>query len=312
MHFLSNLSLPQNVLQTIAAIFLLLLVGYGAKRAKILKQSDTSVVNAIIIYLTMPAFIFSVFHKKPLPDGVWATPVVVLVGEMVVLALAYGCARLLKLDRPTTGGLMVAAAFGNTGFLGYPVTTAVWPHQPGALVTSVMIDSFGMSMWLMSIGIAVAATFASAKFDRRSMLAFLKTPLFPSTVIALLIRNCNVPEPIVISARYLGAATVPLAMISLGLSLSARSIRKTSTPFLVCLLLKVAVLPVLVHFGLKPFGVTGLVHDAAVLEASMPSAVMAGVVSGQYGANGPFVSGAVFLMTLFSLATIPLVLTILH
>lgn len=310
--FFDHFSLPLNVLRTIAAIFLLLLVGYGAKKVRVLKSSDASVVNVIIIYLTMPAFIFTAVYQKPLPDGAWSAPVVVIISEMVLLGIAYGVGRVLRLDRPTTGGLMLAAAFGNTGFLGYPVTIAAWPNRPEALVTSVMVDNFAMAMWLNSIGIAVAATFAGTSFDRKNMLAFLKTPLLPATVLSLLLRTSHVPEPFVISMKYLGAATIPLAMLSLGLSLSTNSIKGMSKPFLAAFALKVAVLPVLVHFGLNAAGVNGVVHDAAVLEASMPSAVMSGVVAGQYGANGPFVSAAIFLMTLFSLGTIPLVLTFLH
>jgi predicted permease len=144
------------------------------------------------------------------------------------------------------------------------------------------------------------------------MLEFLKIPLLPATVLALILRTVHVPQPIVISMQYLGAATVPLAMLSLGLTLSTNSIRGMALPFTASFILKVAVLPILVCFGLGVAGINGVVRDTAILEASMPTAVMAGVVAGQYGADGPFVSGAIFLMTLFSLGTIPVVLMLLH
>ena len=291
-----------------ASVFLLLLAGYGAKRVGILKATDARVVNAIVINLTMPAFIFVSLHQQALNSAMVKAPILGIIVELMVLGLAYASARALKLDRPTTGGLMLAAAFGNTGFLGYPMVAAAFPHDSHALPTAVMFDAFAMAMVLNSVGVAVAMCFAGKQFKWGSMLEFLRTPLFPSTIIALALRTVHVPPIILKTLGFLAAGTVPLAMISIGLSLSARSLRKHRGALAMGFVLKMIALPVLMYIALPFIGVTGTVKQVAVLEGAVPSAVVAGVIAGRYGANEEFVAAAIFVTTLLSVATLPAVL----
>lgn len=301
-----------GTLSTVASVFLLLLAGYGAKRTGALKVADARVVNSIVINLTMPAFIFLSIHRQSLSSAMIKTPVLAMVVEMVVLGLAYASARALKLNRQTTGGLMLAAAFGNTGFLGYPMVAAAFPHSASAMPTAVMYDEFGMSMVLNSVGVAIATSFAGKRFEPSSLLEFLKTPLFAATIVALALRNVYVPPVIMKTLHFLGAGTVPLAMISIGLSLSATSLRKYPTALGVSFLLKMVALPLLMWIALPLIGVTGTIRQVAILESAVPSAVVSGVIAGRYGANQEFVAAAIFATTLLSVAVMPAVLMLVR
>ena len=294
-----------------ASVFLLLLAGYGAKRAGVLKATDARVANSIAINLTMPAFIFVSIHRQSLNSAMVKAPILGFVMEMVVMGLAYASARALKLNRPTTGGLMLAATFGNTGFLGYPMVAAAFPHDSHAMPTAVMFDEFAMAMALNSIGVAVAACLAGRRFEWSSLLEFLKTPLLPSTVIALALRTVYVPDVILKTLGFLAAGTVPLAMISIGLSLSARSLKKYPGALGTAFLLKMIALPVLMYLTLPLIGVTGTVKQVAVLESAVPTAVVSGVIAGRFGANEEFVATAIFATTLLSVAILPAVLVLM-
>lgn len=301
----------QNTLLTVISIFLLLMVGYGAKKLGALKSGDAAVVNSIVINLTMPAFIFVYTHGREITPGMVKAPFLGFGAEMVVMGLAYLAARGLRLDRRTTGALMLVAAFGNTGFLGYPVTKAAFPDNDHAVLTAVMFDEFAMATVLNSIGVAVAASFAGSRFEWGNLLQFLKTPLFPATIVALALKDAYVPMIIMDTLGYLAAGTVPLAMISIGLSLSGGSLKTYPAAFGVAFLLKMALLPVIMYYTLPLIGVTGVVSQVVVLESAMPSAVFTGVVAARYGANGAFAAGAVFLMTLASVLVIPGVLALI-
>lgn len=295
-----------------ASVFLLLLAGYGAKRIGFLKPADTRVVNSVVINLTMPAFIFLSIHQRPLDPATIKVPLLGFFVQTVVLALAFGCARALRLDRRTTGGLMLAATFGNTGFLGYPIITAAFSHNPRAMPTAVMFDELAMSLMLNSVGVAVASGFAGKRFEPRSLLEFLKNPLFPSTVVSLALRNVYVPPTILKTLGFLAAGTVPLAMISIGLSLSGRSIRKYPAAFGTSFALKMLAMPVLMYFVAPLVGVTGMLKQVAVVECAVPTAVIAGVIAGRYDANEEFVAGTIFVTTLLSIAVIPATLMIVR
>lgn len=301
-----------HAIQTVIAIFLLLLVGFAAKRLGIMKSGDAPVVNSIVTNFTAPAFVFVYIHGKIITGEMLKTPAVVFACSMAAMGIAYLFARIYKLDPKTTGGLMLAAAFGNTGFLGYPVTLGAFPNHSQAITTSVMIDQFGMALPLYSTGVIVAALFSSAKFGKAQIFEFLKTPMLVAAILALILRNVALPTPITTALGYLGAATIPLAMMSIGLSIRKMPIRSFAVPFTIAFVLKMVFIPIITFFSLRYLGVGGIVRDAAVLEAGMPTAIMAGVIAGRYGANGPFVSGSIFLMTLLSIITIPIILTFLH
>ena len=103
----------QTALTTVVSVFLLLLAGYAAKRVGVLKPGDSTVVNSIVINLTMPAFIFVYTHGKPITPGMVKAPMLGIVAEMAVMGLAYLCARAMRLDRRTTGALMLVSAFAG-------------------------------------------------------------------------------------------------------------------------------------------------------------------------------------------------------
>lgn len=304
-------SISLATLLTIVSIFLLLVVGYVAKRAGALKPGDAAVVNSIVVNLTMPAFIFVNTYQRPLTAGMVKAPALGFGMEMVVMALAYVAARLLRLDRRTTGALMLVSAFGNTGFLGYPVVQAAFGGGRHAMLTAVMMDEFAMAAALNTVGVAVATSFAGSRFEWASMLEFLKTPLFPATVVSLAVRNLYVPPVIVQTLTWLAAATVPLAMISIGLSLSGAAVWRRPGALAVALVLKMALLPVAMTLALPLTGVGGTVGKVAVLESAMPAAVFSGVIAGRFGANGPFAAAAIFVSTLLSVVAIPVVLGLL-
>ncbi len=300
-----------QILATTASIFLLLLAGYAAKRFGVLKASDASVVNALVIYLTMPAFIFVSIHNKPITPEMVKAPVAGFAMEMAVIGIAYVVARALQLDRRTTGAFMLVSAFGNTGFLGYPVVTAAFNHNKSALLSAVMFDEFAMALALNSIGVAVALTFSGAGLDWKCVLEFLKTPLFPATVISLLLRSTDLPRFLTTALDHLAAGTIPLAMISIGLSLSAGAIRNHPTAIAASLVLKMAILPALVWLAVTALGIEGTVKQVAILESAMPSAVFSGVVASRFGANGTFAAAAIFVLTLCSIVLIPLTLVLI-
>jgi predicted permease len=289
-------------------VFLLMMIGYGSRKAGFLKSGDAALLNSLVINLMMPAYIFVSANQQPLTGEMFAGPVVGLAMTGVVLGLAYAAARILRLDRGTTGALMLVSAFGNTGFLGYPVVQAAFGRE--AVLPAVLYDQFGMTILMNTVGVAVAASFAGAEFEWGSVLEFLKTPLFAATVIALVLRETHIPEIIMTTLNYLAAATVPLAMISIGLNLSTGAVRKYPLPLAVGTLLKMAVLPALLWAALPLVGVSGMPYRVNVLESAMPAAVLTGVIAGRYGANAPFAAGAVFVMHMLSVIVLPAVIAV--
>jgi predicted permease len=301
-----------NVIGTVLSIFLLLFIGYAAKKVRLLRAEDADVLNTLVIYLTIPPFIFNAVYsyREPLPLSLAKVPVIGFVTILLVLTLAYALGRALRLDRRMLGGMIVACGFGNTGFLGYPVVLAAF-GSGGALVTAALYDELAMALPLYTLGVLIIAGFAGERVSRSQLLSVLKLPGIWAIPAALILRPFDLPQPLLTVLRYLGDGTIPLVMISLGLSLSARSLRGVLAPALAVCVLKLAVLPFLTYQGLVLGGVTGVASQVTVVEAAMPSAMMSAVLAAKFGSSGTFVCAVIFVSTLLSIVTIPITLLLL-
>lgn len=297
---------------TVLSIFLLLSVGYGAKKVKLLRDQDADLLNTVVVYITLPAFIFDAIYsyRQPIPLSIAKVPIIGFAMILVVLGIAYIVGRVMGLDRPTLGGMIIASGFGNTGFLGYPLVQAAF-REKAALVTAALYDELAMALPLYTLGALIAAGFAGRRVDREQLLRVFTLPSMLSIPIALIIRPISLPNPLLEAVRYLAAGTVPLVMISLGLSLSGRSLRGLALPVAVTCVLKLVVLPVITYYAARSGGLSGVMHQVTVVEAGMPSAIMTCVIASKFGANARFVAGVIFLTTLLSIASIPLMLYLL-
>jgi len=169
-----------------------------------------------------------------------------------------------------------------------------------------------MALPLYTIGAAVAISFGGSRFEWKTLLEFVRSPMIPSTIIALILRKAQVPAFVMTSLEYMGAATVPLSMISIGLSLRASSVKRQPIPLLVAIVCKMAILPISMFFLLPAFGIGGVERQVTILECAMPAAVFTGVMSGRFDCSEDFAAAAVFATTLLSVLTLPVVLTLVR
>ncbi|MHB1455746.1 MAG: AEC family transporter [Armatimonadota bacterium] len=295
---------------TVLSVFLLLFVGYGVKKLRILNASNCDVLNTVVIYVMLPAYIFNAIYGYR--ETVEASTVYAILIGFVMIALvsllSYLIGRLLRFDNSILAGLILAAAFGNTGFLGFPVVEAAFKDRGAALFTAVLYDEFAMALPLYTVGIIVATGFMGEKFDPDRIKRLVYLPQLWAIPVALLIRPFALPEPLLVALKYLANGTVPLVMISIGLSLSARSMKGYALPVIIACAMKLAVLPFFTYYAAQRACISGISLQTITLEAGMPTAMMAGVLIAKFGRSGQFVASTIFISTMLSLITIPVIL----
>ena len=110
--------------------------------------------------------------------------------------------------------------------------------------------------------------------------------------------------------EMVGMITIPLALIVLGyklteIKITAAKIALVASAFRILGGFLVAFLII------KLFSIDGLVKDIILLQAAMPSAVMAMILAAKYERDASLVASVVFITTVLSIISIPLILTIL-
>jgi len=284
------------------------IVGVGAvlRLTGVLRREDAKPINAIIIYAGLPAFIFKAVHGAQLRADLWGVIAVAWVVFIVIAALAWALARMLKLPRAVAGGFIIATALGNTGYIGYPVTQALLGAN--GLPEAVFYDVFGTVGALVFVGLLIAQHFGDNEEARVNPLRELVT--FPAVIalaVALVMRPAAIPVLVSDGIELFANMVAPLIMISVGLSLRFKTLGRAAVPLAALTATRLLVAPALaLAAGTLLLG-AGAARNVAVLEAGMPSMMLTLVVGERFGLDSDFIASAIFVTTAASAIALPLV-----
>lgn len=107
----------------------------------------------------------------------------------------------------------------------------------------------------------------------------------------------------------IGGTTTYLSMLFIGMTLAEvdfRGIFRHGQLFLI-VLIKMLLVPVLLVFILPLFGIGDMERTVIILQAAMPAQTILLVLTTEYGGDSLFAAEGVFVTTLASLVTLPLV-----
>ena len=290
---------------TILTFVAIVCVGVALRAAGVLRREDARPINAVIIYAGLPAFIFRAVHGAVLRPDLWAVVVVAWVVFGVMAVLGWLAAHALKLPRSVAGGFIIVTALGNTGYIGYPITQALLGVKE--LPEAIFYDVFGTVGALVLVGLLIAQRFGDNEEARVNPLRELLTfPAVWALAAALVLRSVPIPNLVDDGLGLLASMVAPLIMLAVGLSLRASTLGRSWAALSVASVLRLLVAPVLaLGIGLVLLG-TGTALRATVLEAGMPSMMLALVVGERFGLDTDFIASAIFVTTALSAATLPL------
>lgn len=284
-------------------VFLLIGLGALARRIGLLKYEDRVALNNIIIFISLPALIFTAARRAPFTPSLLAVSATAIGISLAAVAIGYGLAKSLRLKGPTFGAFMLASGVGNTGYLGYPLTQALFGR--GQLVKAVFYDIFGTVFVLFTIGIYFAAKYGREKDKAWRQALTFAGPNLIALALGFATFGVKLPVPLDLAITSLAESTVAIIMLSIGVSLSAAPGRALPAIGAVTLL-KLIIMPALAILVGQALALPPIARSITLLQASMPIALMSFVVGDKYDLDRDFLSGAILISTVLSLITIPL------
>jgi len=289
-----------------ALVLAMLALGYLFQRLRVLPADSARTLNLVVLYVCLPAAVLRYvprLHLEAALLGVIAVPWLLL-GATVVLVGALS--RWLKFRRDETAVLMLTVALGNTSFLGYPLTRALVGEH--ALPYAVVYDQFGTFLILSTFGLWVLARYSGehAPSWRQMALRVAKFPPLWALVAAFTVMPAQPPEWLDNGLQRLSDALLPLAMLTIGLSVRFALPRDELRPLAVGLVLKLAAMPAIALLLVPLLNLHGPMARVTVLEAAMPSMVTAGALAIAHGLAPRLAAAMVGYGLLLSLATLPL------
>lgn len=294
--------------QTIIGFVAIVCVGVALRIFKIVDREDARVLNAVIIYVGLPAFIFTAVNGAAVISEEMLRVVGVAWAVFAVIGvLSFLVAKALRLQRRRTGAFLLAASLGNTGYIGYPLTAALLGSA--AVPVAVFYDVFGTVLQLVLVGFPAARHYGGQGIRLTPLRLMRELATFPAliaAVAALLVPSALVPIAVGDWLGIIAKMVAPLIMLSVGISLRPRAIAHGAVALLALLVIRLAVAPGLaVMFG----GVVlsdPIAFRVTALEAGMPSMMLTLAVGERFGLDDDFIAAAVFVTTAASVVTVPL------
>lgn len=289
-----------------ALVLAMLALGYLFQRLRVLPDNAAQTLNLVVLYVCLPAAVLRYaprLHLEPALIGVAAVPWLLL-GATVLLVGALS--RWMKFRRDEHAVLLLTVALGNTSFLGYPLTRALIGEQ--ALPYAVVYDQFGAFLILSTFGLWVLARYGSdSRPSARAMaLRIVKFPPLWALLIGFSVMPAEPPSWIAGALQRLSDALLPLAMLTIGLSVKLALPREELKPLIAGLTLKLALMPALAWTLVPLLGLHGDMARTTVLESAMPSMVTAGALAISHQLAPRLAAAMVGYGLLLSLLTLPL------
>lgn len=292
--------------ELIATVTVFISAGYALRRLQLVRTEAAVDLNVLVFNVTLPALVFVALHRAALSPSMLLLPAIAMVTSLAGALGAWGLGRCLRLQKPLLGALILACAFGNTTYLGYPVVQGFFGDT--ALTLAVLYDLVGATVAINTVGILASAHFGTTHTvtaaDSLRRLALY--PAIWAMVAGLALHSVQIPPLIEHVAERVGQATSPLIMFSIGMSLRGSTLRQNWRLVGLATLLRVAVLPAVV---LGVLLATGLRYDyiqVCVLQAAMPAMFSSLTLALVFGLDKVFAVNAIMVSTVVSFVTLPL------
>ncbi len=300
---------------TAFAALAIILTGAWLRRAGVLRDEARPGLVAVVIYAGMPALVFLIIVRAELTPALMLVPVAGIVIHTVLVGLMLPVARLLRLDRPSTGAFVLVTAGANTGFFGLPLIAASgdeFSHSAAAVYDSV---ATGLTTWVSTV--AIAAIFSPREsrpggigVHPRTVLAGVFMPPTWALLAGLawnLTLGHDIPLALEKPLEITAAAVLPLVMIYAGAMIDLGGVRRRWRVVSVATALRLALGPLMgLAVGLA-MGFSGPVLHTVVILSAMPSAMMSLVLGAREGLDADVMAGTIVATTLLALVTLPLV-----
>ncbi|WP_052959086.1 AEC family transporter [Methanoculleus sediminis] len=299
------------VADQIFILVLLIAAGYVAVSAKIVDPRATRGLSGLLINITIPALIVASMQVPFTPERlVGAETLILATGALYVFsfALAWAVSKAMRVPAAEEGVLQFAIVFGNVGFMGFPVALTLFGEDS---LFYVAIFNLFFNVLVFSVGIAMLTEGRGKGFDPR----LLANPGIAASVVglALFLGSVEIPSPFIDSIDLLGGVTTPLAMIIVGAMLATFPTREMVGNWRIWVASAVLLLAVPAAYCclFAPIFADPYINGIMITMAAMPAAANTVIFAEQYGADSRLASQIVFVSTIGSLITIPLVTTVL-
>ncbi len=305
------------IIYQISILAILAIVGVAATKTKIITESVKNGIADIVFDITLPLLIITTFARIEINPIIIKNSGFVFLFTYVALGIMYVTgdvfAKISKLKGNQRAVFINHHMFGNIVFLGFPLMDALFPGGEGLLYAAMYQLASNSIMWTFGVWV-----FLKGKGGSKSDV--WKIMLNPNTIaffigLLLIFLKIRLPDIVFEPLHGLGKSTIYLSMLYVGAMLAHTSIRGILRKPHIFLLSfnKLFFIPAIIAFVVYAFSYWlfpsfgEISRKVLILEVSMPCMATIVVMARKFGSDDKLATENVFVSTLMSIVSIPLV-----
>jgi predicted permease len=305
------------VLNHLFPVFAIIALGVVLKLLRVTSDAFLTTSDRLIYYIFFPGLLFwkiggadQTFSPESL--RFYAS---VLAAIILIYILSIGYILLMRVPNFQAGSFSQSCYRFNT-YIGVAVISTVW-GEPGVAQFGILI---AMAIPLINVmAVITLIWFSGQTLDRRRRLhlalaALVKNPLIIACAAGIAYAHwINTFPPPVENTLKLGAAvTLPLALISIGSSLTFQTIKRHFPLAMAGSIFKLAALPAVGWLLMQLWGVDQRYYPVGMLFFTLPTSSVIYVLSAQLNSDTELASAAIVLSTALSFFSMSAVLWFFH
>ena len=285
------------IAQQVLVLFILIAVGFICGKKKIITDFSARHMTDIVLYVVTPCVMISAFQREfsfELLSGL----IICVACSALIFAVSILICNLIFHDKDESRKAVIrfATIYSNCAFMSLPLQKAILGDD-GWFYGSIFVAVFNISM-----------------SGDKKQLSFKKLVLNPGLIgvllaIILFITGFKLPYIISQPVEYLAVLNTPLPMLIIGFYLSQADFKKAFTDKGVYFssAVRLIALPMITAVVISLCRVTPIITMACVIATSAPTAATTTMFATKFNKDVELSVSIVAATTVFSLATMPLV-----
>ncbi len=298
----------------VALMLVYMFLGFIVCKTKKAVVSHAKSFSAILLYVLGPCMIINSFlqleYSKENIIKIAIFLLLTLVVQLLFFAILYIVLR-RKYEDPRYRIMSIGGVLGNVGYLGLPVLVGLFPNDPIVQCYS-SVNVMSMNLIVFTIGVFMITN------DKKYI--SLKNAVLNPTSISLMIAlplfffKVTFPEAIGNSIGLLAKMVTPMCMIILGMRLSAAKLKAVFTRLFVYITaaIKLIAFPVFAFLCVHwlPF-IDDVAKASVIVLAAAPSGAIIESLAELHECEQEFAANVVFVTTILSVLSIPVMMFVL-
>ncbi len=293
----------ENMLNLQLSLFAIMVIGFFCSKKGMLDAKTRGKLSDLLINIILPCSIVASFDIE-VTEQLLKSMGYVFVIYMGVQIFAWLVSLVAYRKAPHDKQMVMrhATISSNAGFLGSPIAYGVFGTE-GLLYASIALIPVRIFMW--SAGLSLYT-----KTDSRSVIKNLLThPCVVAVFVGLAVMFAPFSLPVFVTKTLssVGGCTTAVSMLVIGAILGEMNVKNLPVGWLSYYsFIRLVFIPLVTFVVLSALKVTPILTGVCTLLSGMPAASMSAILASKYGGDFEFGSQVVFVSTMLSLFTIPL------